>query len=53
MKILRLTLILALAGAVSSCRTADEKAVAELAGRVLGLQAKHVVFEQIASDEDV
>ena len=52
MKILKLTLIVVLAGALVSCRTADEKTAAALAGRILGPQAKSIVFEQIESDQD-
>ncbi len=53
MKILKLTIIAAVAGALVSCRTADEKTAAALAERILGPQAKSIVFEQIASDQDV
>ena len=37
---------------LSSCRTADEKAAAALARRVMGDKARTVVFEQVPSTED-
>ena len=52
MKILRFALLLAASAAVVSCRTADERAAAALAQRVMGDKASGVVFEQTDSDED-
>ena len=53
MKILKLTLILVLAAGLTACGTKDERQAAALACRVMGKQAKSIVFEQIKSDTDV
>ena len=52
MKILKLTLFLALAGALASCGTKDERQAAALAERVMGPQARNIIFKQVPSDTD-
>ena len=53
MKILKLTLIVALAGVLAACQTADEKEAGALAKRIMGPAAKAIVFEQMESEQDI
>lgn len=45
-------LFVALLLALSACRSADEKAAGALARRVMGPQARNIVFEQVSASED-
>ena len=53
MKILKLTLIIALAGVLGACQTADEKEAGALAKRIMGPAAQNIVFEQMESEQDI
>ena len=53
MKILKLTLIIALAGVLAACQTADEKEAGALAKRIMGPAAQNIVFEQMESEQDI
>lgn len=52
MKILKLTLFLVLAGALTACGTKDERQAAALAKRVMGQQARYIIFKQVPSEKD-
>ena len=52
MKILKLTLFLVLAGALTACGTKDERQAAALAKRVMGQQARCIIFKQVPSEKD-
>ena len=52
MKILKLTLFLVLAGALTACGTKDERQAAALAKRVMGQQARDIIFKQVPSEKD-
>ena len=52
MKIVNLTLLLAVSAALLSCRSADERAAQALARRVMGEKASAVAFEQTDSPTD-
>lgn len=52
MKILKLTLFLVLAGALTACGTKDERQAAALAERVMGAQARNIIFKQVPSEKD-